>query len=306
MTTVLVTPRSMTQHDLDDVPELAPLRDRGFTLVSGPPGRLPTEDELADLVPGVDGWIAGVEPITQNVFARADRLRVISRNGVGADAIDQQAATARGVQVLLARGSNARGVAELTLGLMLTAARNIPAAAAAMRDARWERTLGTEIADHTVGIVGYGAIGRVVGDLVTAIGGRVLAHDAYTDVPAALAVSGLRTLFERSSIVTLHTPPPADGLPLVTTELIEAMTPGSVLINTARAGLIDETGALQALGSGRLAAYAVDAFASEPPELTPLLRHPKTIMTPHLGGYTDASVRRATAGAVEGLLAVLG
>ncbi|SDS15683.1 NAD(P)-dependent oxidoreductase [Microlunatus soli] len=305
MTRVLVTPRSMTQHDLDDLEELAPLRERGFELISGPPGRLPSEDELTDLVRGVDGWIAGVETITATVLDNADRLRVISRNGVGADAIDERAAKARGVQILLARGSNARGVAELTLGLLLTAVRDIPAAVTAMRAARWERTLGTEVADHTVGIVGYGSIGRIVADLVTAIGGRVLAHDAYATVPAELAVPDLSALFRCSTVVTLHTPPPADGTPLVTAELIAAMRPGSVLINTARAGLIDEAAALQALESGRLRSYAVDAFASEPPELTPLLTHPHTIMTPHLGGYTDASVRRATVGAVDGLLSVL-
>lgn len=234
MTRVLVTPRSITQHDLNTVAALAPLRERGFELISGPPGRLPGEDELAALVRGVDGWIAGVEPITAKVFGNADRLRVISRNGVGADAIDQRAAAAHEVAILLARGSNARGVAELALGLMLAAVRNIPNASAAMHDGRWERVLGSEIADHRVGIVGYGAIGRIVGRLVTALGAELLAHDAFTEVPAAIATADLATLFAGSSIVSLHTPPAPDGAPLVTGALLKTMRPGSILINTAR------------------------------------------------------------------------
>lgn len=306
MTRILITPRSMTQRPLEEIAELDPLRVRGWELISGPPGRMPTERELLELVPGVDGWIAGVEPITERVLDTARKLRVISRNGVGADAIDRAAATARGVQVMLARGTNSRGVAELALTLILAGLRDVPSAAAAMRDGGWSRTLGSEITDHTVGIVGYGAVGRIVGDLVTAIGGQILAYDAYASPPVEVRVDCLEELFSRSTVVTLHTPPAADGSRLVSAELLRSMRPGGVLVNTARSGLVDEDAVLEALASGTLAAYAVDAHATEPPQLTPLLRHPRTIMTPHLGGYTDASTRRATVAAVEGVISILG
>jgi phosphoglycerate dehydrogenase-like enzyme len=303
---ILVTPRSITTRPLDDVPELDPLRARGWTLVPGPAGRLPAADELAALLPGVDGWVCGVEKVSAQTLASADRLKVIARNGVGADAIDTDAAAARGIEIALARGANANGVAELAVALMLSALRDIPATDAALHGGDWRRRLGSELADCNVGIVGYGAIGRIVSRLVRAFGARVFAYDPIADVSSdgAEAVS-LAQLFVKSDIVTLHSPPPQSGHALVDAALLESMPRGSVLVNTARSALVDTGAALDALQSGRLSAYAVDAFDQEPPILDELLRHPRTIMTAHLGGYTDSSTRRATEQAVANVISRL-
>ena len=155
-TRILITPRSLTETGLDNVPELKPLRVSGYQLVAAPAGRLPTEEELLDLVPGCVGWLAGVEHIGARVLEAAKDLRIISRNGTGTDAIDLKAAERAGVRVERAAGANAEGVAELTLALALSALRHIPRSAAALRSGSWRRWQGRELPDCAVGVVGLG------------------------------------------------------------------------------------------------------------------------------------------------------
>jgi D-3-phosphoglycerate dehydrogenase len=303
---ILITPRSLTAVGLENVRELDHLRALGHELVAGPAGRLPTEAELIFLVAGVDAWLAGVEPISAQVLEAASSLKIISRNGVGADAIDLAAATSHDIEIVLARGANSRGVAELTILLALAALRDLPRANTDMKQGTWLRGLGREMPDITLGLIGFGAIGRLVAQLASAFGTTVLAHDAYTEVSSNAVSATLREVFERSDVVSLHSPPAADGTPLVTAEVLGWMKPGSILINTARSTLVDDTAVLDALSREHLAAYAVDAFDSEPPVLNELHRHPNTILTPHIGGFTAASTRRATELAVTNLLTRLG
>lgn len=301
---VLVTPRSLTETGLDAVPELAPLRERGYELVSGPPGALPNEQQLLDLVPGVVGWLAGVERITDRVLWAAGDLQVISRNGSGTDGVDLIAAARAGVRVERAVGANAQGVAELALGLTLAVLRGIPWSAAALQGGRWERKPGTEVAECTVGVVGLGAIGRRTARVFEALGARVLAYDPFVEQDEFVLV-GLDELIGRSDVVTLHCPAPVDGTPVLDASRLAQFRDGAILVNTARSALVDDAAVLHALKTGRLSAYAVDAFDTEPPQLTELLLHPRVVATPHLGGYTKASVHRATAVAVENLLSAL-
>ncbi|ROS48860.1 NAD(P)-dependent oxidoreductase [Frigoribacterium sp. PhB24] len=306
--TVLVTPRSMTAAGVHALPALRPVTDAGYELVSGPAGRQPTLDDLREVGAGVVGWLAGVEKIDEQALALFPGLRVVSRNGAGADAVDLAAAERRGIAVLTARGANARGVAELAFAHVLNGVRGIPLADRELRSGRWTRTIGRELPDLTVGIVGYGAIGRHVAAFATAFGARVLVSDPFARVEStsdAVRQVDLPELLAGSDVVTLHAPPPADGSPLVGTDELRTMPHGALLVNTARSALIDDAAVLAALSSGALSGYAVDAFDTEPPELTPLLRHERTILTPHLGGYTDASVRRATEQSVSNLLDIL-
>lgn len=303
-TRVLVTPRSLTEGGLDAVRELDPLRHRGFELVSVQPGRLPTEDELLDVVPGCVAWLAGVERISDRVLRAATDLRVISRNGTGTDSIDMAAAERAGVSVERAAGANAQGVAELTLALTLCALRHVSWTSAALREGRWERSQGSELAGCTVGVVGLGAVGLRVAEVFATLGSDVVAHDPFVS-DASLRLVSLDELLAMSQVVSLHCPASPDGHALIDASRLAVMARATVLINTARSSLVDDDAVLAALQDGSLAAYAVDAFDSEPPEVTALLRHPHVIATPHLGGYTRASVRRATTQAVDNLLAVL-
>jgi len=305
---ILVTPRSLTETGLDNVPELKPLRASGYQLVAAPAGRVPNEEELLELVSGCVGWLAGVERIGARVLEVAKDLRVISRNGAGTDAIDLEAAGRAGVRVERAAGANAQGVAELALALALSALRNVPWSAATLRSGGWRRWQGRELQDCTVGVVGLGAIGRRVAGLFDSLGSRVIAYDPFAPAErnARISLVDLPELLASSDVVSLHAPPPADRRPLLDASRMAVIARGAVLVNTARSTLVDDDAVLAALDDGTLSAYAVDAFDSEPPQLTPLLQHERVLATPHIGGYTTGSLRRATALAVENLLAALG
>jgi D-3-phosphoglycerate dehydrogenase len=305
--TVLVTPRSLTAAGLTSVAELRSLTDAGFELLSGPPGRCPTEDELVELAYPCVGWLAGVEPITARVFDAAPRLRVISRNGVGVDNIDLDSAQRHGVRVARAPGANARGVAELTLGLMLAALRGIPRSDRDLRSGRWQRWPGRELAACTVGLVGYGTIGRTVAGMLRALGTTVVACDPMLPSGSPFDVSfvALEELLAASDVVSLHVPAQPGSTVLLGAPQLARMPPGAVLVNTARASLVDQAAALESLDSGRLACYALDVFDAEPPHPSPLHRHDRVILTPHIGGFTVESVRRATRDAVVNLLDAL-
>lgn len=306
MTRVLVTPRSLTRAP---GPEVASLEAAGCEVVLGPAGRQPTEDELVELVPGCVGYLAGVEPVTRRVLEAADALRVISRNGAGTDTIDIEAAAERGILVERAAGANARGVAELTLALLLCALRQVPRSSAALSEGRWERELGREAAGLALGVVGTGAIGRQVLTLGRALGMRALASDVAPppDLLADHTITflDLDELVAAADVLTLHCPPPADGRPLVGATQLARARPGLVLVNTARAALVDPAAVEAALAGGRLGGFATDVFDPEPPEPSSLLSHPRVIATPHIGGYTVESVARAGAAAVESLLRAL-
>ncbi|BCL12700.1 NAD(P)-dependent oxidoreductase [Micromonospora sagamiensis] len=298
---ILVTPRSMS---VPDSPAVRRLRSAGFTVVTPTPGRQPTGADLAATVPGVVGWIAGVESIDADVLARADALKVISRNGAGRDAIDATAADAAGVQVLTARGANAQGVAELALALTLMGLRGLPEASAALRAGQWRRGTGREAAGRTLGVVGFGAIGRRLAGLARGLGMRVVAHDPFVTDGGDVPLLPLADLLRSSEVVSLHVPPSPDG-PLLGSAELALLRDDVVLVNTARSTLVDEVALLAALESGRIALYSVDAFDREPPEPSALLAHPRVAPTPHLGAATTESVRRASDAAVDNLLAAL-
>jgi len=301
---ILVTPRSLTESGLESIPELAPFRERGYELVAGAPGQLPTEEQLLEAVPGCVGWLAGVEKISERVLAKATGLRVISRNGTGTDAIDMAAAARAGIRVERAVGANSQGVAELALALSLSSLRNVPWSSVALAAGRWERAQGMELPDCTVGIVGLGSVGLRTAHIFCALGSQVVGYDPFvtdTDVP----MMELDELLAASDVISLHCPPSADGSPLVDANRLRHAARGAIVVNTARSALVEDDAVLAALKTGALGVYAVDAFDEEPPELTPLLRHPRVIATPHLGGYTRASIRRATAQAVDNLVNAL-
>jgi phosphoglycerate dehydrogenase-like enzyme len=307
MPKILVTPRSLTRGG---DPALEALKKAGYELVFCTPGKSPDQSELIALVPGCVGWLAGVEKITDAVLSKATALKAISRNGTGVDSVDLAACEGRGIPVLRAEGANARGVAELTIGLMLSLLRSIPMSDARMKAGGWERRQGAELEGKTLGVIGTGRIGKLVTRFALAMDMKVIGHDAFPDAGFA-ATPGFRyapppELLASSDIVTLHCPHTPGEKPLIDRQAVAAMRKGAFLVNTARAGLVDAAALLEALGDGRIAGYAVDAYDTEPPEAHPLFAHERVITTPHIGAFTAESVARATRVAVENLLSALG
>lgn len=303
MKKILITPRSLTQ---EGHPSLELLKQAGYELVFSTPGKQPDEEELLKLLPGCIGMLAGVEKITAKVLESAKELKVISRNGTGVDNIDLKAAERLNIKILKAEGANARGVAELAIGLIFSLVRSIPFSNKEMKDGKWTRKKGVEILDKTLGIIGCGKIGKIVAQLALGLGMNVIAYDVYVDKnfkpSEKFRYVTLNELYEKSDIISLHCPMQEDDKPLITKEAIEKMKKGVYLINTARAGLVDENALLEALNSSKIAGYATDVFNQEPPVLNELYKHENVILTPHIGGYTNESIDNASKVAVENLL----
>jgi len=304
---ILVTPRSITRSGH---PALKRLEAAGYELVLSTPGRQPDEEELLGQLPGCVGYLAGVEPVSARVLEAATELRAISRNGTGVNNIDLGACERLNISVLRAEGANARGVAELAVGLTLALVRSIPFSDRHMKAAGWERRMGMELAGRTMGLIGCGHVGRQVAVMAAALGMRVAACDPYPDhsfsPPDRFRYASLDEVLAEADVISLHCPVPSDGQPLINRERIAAMKDGVYLVNTARGELLDDQAVLEALVNGKIAGVAIDAFRTEPPGRDPLVEHDKVIAVPHIGGFTDESVTRAIEVAIDRLLEVLG
>ncbi len=301
---IAVTPRSISDGGH---PALRQLEMAGYDVVYPAPGAVPTERQLRKDLPGCVGYIAGTEILSGPLLAEFRELKAISRNGVGVDSIDVEAAKRLGISILTAPGANSQGVAELTIALILASIRSIPWHDGQLKAGQWNRRPGRELAGRVLGLIGCGQIGRRVAGMALGLGMKVLAFDEYPmasfNPSEDFSWASLETVLSSSHVISLHVPP-ADE-PVIGPKSIGLLQEGVAIINTARASLIDDDAVLAALNSGQIGFLATDVFRSEPPEPSPLVSHPNVIATPHIGGYTRESVDRATWAAVDNLLQAL-
>lgn len=304
---VLVTPTSFAKND----PSLrAALEEQVGEVIYNTSGKPLSAADLMQIIPGVDGYIAGLDSITAEVIAAADRLKVIARYGVGVDAVDLEAARRRGIVVTNTPGANAASVAELTLGLILALARDIPLAASSTRQGEWLRLQGIALGGKTIGLIGFGAIGREVARLLSGFDCTLLAYDPLVSASQASAFKARlvsrEEVISQADFLSLHCPVTEETRQMVNSAFLAAMKPGAFLINTARGELVNEEALLEALDSGKLRGAALDVFASEPPPKdSPLLSHPRLIATPHIGAHTDGAANAMGWMALNDCLAVL-
>lgn len=243
---------------------------------------------------------------TAEVFEARPGLRMVGVCRGGPVNVDLAAATAAGVLVTFAPGRNAQAAAEFTVGLVLAAMRRIPESDGDLRQGTWRgdnyalERVGTELGAATVGLVGYGAIGRIVARILQAFGAEVVAFDPYAD-PALLQQDGVRAvgfdeLLASSDVVSLHARYTDATHHLIDEAALLRMKPGAVLVNGARGGLLDYGPLPDLLRSGRLGAVAVDVYDVEPPGPDhPLLHAPNVVLSPHLAGATRQTAERAAA-----------
>ena len=266
----------------------------------------PTDPDLAV----AEGAIVRADAVVDAPFLdRTPRIRVVARTGVGTDLVDLNAATARGIAVVITPGSGTRAVAEGVLAHTLALVKRIAPLTELVAGGRWaERDAGGPIGDldgATIGIIGYGRIGRRVGELAAAFGMRVLAYDPFAPPPADPARNDLDEVVAASDVLTLHVPLTRENHHLVGAALLTRIKPGAVLINCGRGGLLDLDAALAALESGRLSAVGLDVFESEPPVHHPIFDHPHVSLTPHLMGLTRNATAATFADAARGVVDVL-
>lgn len=304
---LLVTPTSYGKND----PRLkTELEAQVGHVTYNPTGKPLTSSQTAELLHGVDGYIAGLDVIDRAALTGADQLKVISRYGVGVDNVDLQAAREMGIVVTNTPGSNSTSVAELALGLMLSLARQIPEATQAVQQGKWPRLNGVSLENKTIGILGLGAIGKQLARRLAGFDCRILAFDPFADADFAgkhgVTLASLEEVVERADFLSLHLPLLPETRGLVNAEFLAHMKAGAFLVNTSRGEVIDEAALLQALASGHLRGAGLDAFTVEPPDPdNPLLKLPQVIATPHLGAQTDGATSKMGWFAMQDCLAVL-
>ena len=304
---VLVTPTSYAKND----PRLkTELEAAVGEVIYNPTGKPLSSAQVTELLPGCDGYIAGLDVIDRAALAAADQLKVIARYGSGVDRVDLQAAREKGIIVTNTPNANASSVAELAVGLMLSLARSLPYASASTKAGDWPRLVGMSMEGKTVGLLGLGAIGKQVARRLANFDCQVLAYDPAVDEKTAQGYHARLVPFAdvvgQSDFLSLHVPVLPQTRGMVNKEFLDNMKPGAFLINTARGELVDEAALLEALQSGHLRGAALDAFTVEPPGSdNPLLALPQVIATPHTGAHTDGATNAMGRAVLQDCLAVL-
>ena len=269
-------------------------------------------DDLLKAIPEYDALIVrGRTKVTESVLSVASGLKVIGRAGVGVDNIDLEAAKKHNITVVNAPLSTSLAVAELTFGLLLAMAREIPRADAGMKQGQWlkKELEGVELNGKTLGLIGFGRIGVEVGKRAVAFGMNVIAYDPLISEDeiknrGAEAVS-IQDLYAWSDFISLHLPLNVQTRALIGPLAVSQMKDGVRIMCAARGGIIDEPALLAALNSGKVAGAALDVFGQEPPGLTEIVSHPRVIATPHIGAQTAEAQSRASEDIANEVLSAL-
>ena len=283
------------------------LRERGFEVdVDG-------DSDLAEAIGRYDGIIVrSATKVTADLIARADNLKVIGRAGVGIDNVDVEAATRRGIVVANAPESTVISAAEHTIGLLVALTRNIPQAHAALKQGRWERKTygGVELADKTLGVLGFGRIGQQVARRAAGLGMRVVAYDPFVSRErfrelGVERVDSDEEVYAAADFLTLHLPLTDETRKSINADAFGKMRDGVRIVNAARGALVDEDDLLEALKSGKVGGAALDVFSTEPYS-GPLLELDNVVVTPHLAASTEEAQDRAGVIIAEQVAAALG
>lgn len=295
-----------------EIPDDLDVRELEFPWPDEPMGRVAevdeatgSEEQMIEALDGVEVCVTQLAPLTEKILDASPALKLFCISRGGPVNANLEAATAHGVAVTFAPGRNATATAEHTLSMMLAATRRVPQTHMDLAGGTWRGdyyrydSVGPELEDSTVGLIGYGAIGARVARMVAGFGAHVVVYDPYV-APEALGAGiervELDDLLSRSRFVTLHARVTAENTGMISTEQLALMPAGSVLVNCARGALVDYDAVCDALDSGHLHGAAFDVFPEEPiPSGSRLLRTPNIVMTPHLAGASRETAQKAAA-----------
>ena len=282
----------------------------GCEVIASPYTRPATEEELIPLVADVDAVLASTDHFTRRVFEAAPRLKIVARWGVGFDAIDTEAAADHGIWITTTPGTNEHSVADCALTMILALARDVVGHVESTREGQWARQIGSELLDETLGIIGFGRIGRQVAMRAAPFGMRILAHDPVMPDEAIRAGGAepvsLETLMRESDYISLHAPSMPETKDLINARTLAWCKPSAFLVNTARGDLVHEEDLAAALRAGTIAGAALDVFKVEPvAKDSPFRSLPNVLPLPHIAGITRQSAERMSAACVDNILAAL-
>jgi D-3-phosphoglycerate dehydrogenase / 2-oxoglutarate reductase len=285
------------------------LHEAGFEIRRVAPEERPlTVEKMLQIAAGTDPQvvICGTEPLTGEVLEACPNLAMVMKHGVGIDNIDLAAATRLKIAVANAPGTNTESVADLTVGLMLALLRRVCEAVGSTRAGGWERYVGRELGALTIGVVGSGRIGIAVIHRLKGFDSKVLAYDIAPNEALAsqlgFSYASLDQLLEEADIVTLHLPLAGDTRGLIGRRELGLMKDTACLVNLARGELVDEPALCDSLRAGRIAGAAVDVYAVEPPQSSPLLTLENVLATPHIAAYTREAMERMDRACAETII----
>ena len=265
----------------------------------------PTESDLAQ----AQGAIVRADALVDNqILTRMPRLRVLARTGVGVERVDLDAATSRGIAVVITPGSGTHAVAEGAIAMALHLVKRFGPLTTLVRTGQWTNRTTISVGDlagAVLGVVGYGRIGQRTATLGAALGMRVLAYDSVSEPPEDVRATDLADLVGRSDVITLHLPLLDSTRHLVGKQLLQQVKHGAVLVNCGRGGLTDLDAVYEALQDGRLSGVGLDVFDPEPPHHHPIFDHPDVVLTPHLMGMSRQGSAATYIDAAQGVLDVL-
>jgi len=303
---VIVTARSFGKTD-SKAREL--LEEGGCSVIKLEEAEGPIYEQLKKELPDADAVIAGLDNFDEHLLACAGKLRVISRYGVGYDRVDARAASKFGIKVTITPGANGDSVADLAVGLMLAAARNIPMMDAAIRAEAQKRPQGVEMFKKTLGLVGAGRIGRGVARRCRGFDMNILCYDVCQDEAFKGECRAEYVSFERlireSDFITIHLPLTEETKNMFGEREFAMMKRDAIIVNTARGGIIDEGALCAALRGGVIRGAALDATISEPPYGEEILTLPNCIVTPHAGAATREASSKMSLMSAQNVLDVL-
>lgn len=263
----------------------------------------PTDEDIAV----ADVFVAGVSPINDDIMARAPRLRLIAKHGVGIENIDLSAARDRGIDVTNMPGAGTHAVAELVFAHILAAARGLVRVDRQVRRGAWPAEIGIGLRGRVLGIVGTGRIGQAVGEIGRGFGMRLVAYDPFPSEDFVASGADYRPLPEvlrAADVVTLHVPLTPDTRHLIGAEELRQMKPSAILVNASRGATVDEDALVEALVNGELAGAGLDVHETEPTPNTRLLQLDSVTVTSHVGAYTMDSLAEVSAATAENILRI--
>ena len=282
---------STAPFGLTDNTPIKLLDDAGIEFKVNPYGRKMSEEELGEVITDFDCLIAGTEKISKSVLANAQKLKLISRVGIGLDSVDLVAARRKNIRVTYTPDAPSPAVAELTIGLMLSLLRCIHISNDAMHHGHWQRIFGRRLSDSTIGVIGAGRIGSRVVEYLSGFGcQRILVNDIdpsiESSLPGHVKMASKESIFREADVITIHVPLTQDTRGMVSEEELNLVKKNAVLINTARGGIVNERALRIALENGTLFGAAIDTFETEPYS-GPLCDLKECLLTSHMGSMSE-------------------
>lgn len=282
------------------------LQDAGLTVVKNDTGSIMDKPAIQQRIADCDGVILGVDPMDRDVIQAAPRLKAIAKYGVGVDNIDLDEAKRRGISVSRTVGANADAVADYAFALMMDVSRQVTRIDRTCRTGSWKKISTKDVTGKTLGILGFGSIGRRVARRAAGFDMKVLAYDPMWDAVYAQAHGVQQAtpeeIYRTCDFISLHLPLTDETAGMIGRRELEQMKPDAILINTARGGLIDEDALLEALRTGRIFGAGIDAFAQEPPKDPAWFTLDNVVIGSHCAASTEGASRNMTMMATENLI----